>query len=42
MLFSPGANSKDMFPDHRTRGSLFKQQVHDLLARDRQLRPAGR
>ncbi|WP_433359494.1 glutamate ligase domain-containing protein [Streptosporangium sp. CA-115845] len=30
VLFSPGANSKDMFPDHRTRGTLFKQYVRNL------------
>ncbi|MEV6984017.1 UDP-N-acetylmuramoyl-L-alanine--D-glutamate ligase [Sphaerisporangium sp. NPDC051017] len=41
VLFSPGANSKDMFPDHRTRGSLFKQQVRLLCgARSSTLLPA--
>ncbi|MGW0708596.1 UDP-N-acetylmuramoyl-L-alanine--D-glutamate ligase [Streptomyces sp. NPDC002643] len=33
VVFSPGANSKDMFTDHRRRGTLFKQLVmdsHDL------------
>ncbi|GGN72035.1 UDP-N-acetylmuramoylalanine--D-glutamate ligase [Streptomyces albiflavescens] len=32
VLFSPGANSKDMFTDHRTRGELFKQVVERLHA----------
>ncbi|WP_433259361.1 UDP-N-acetylmuramoyl-L-alanine--D-glutamate ligase (plasmid) [Streptosporangium sp. CA-135522] len=32
VLFSPGANSKDMFTDHRTRGELFKQHVRQLAA----------
>ncbi|MEU4576072.1 UDP-N-acetylmuramoyl-L-alanine--D-glutamate ligase [Nonomuraea sp. NPDC023979] len=42
VLFSPGANSKDMFSDHRARGHAFKRQARDLLARDRALHPAGR
>ncbi|MGW0808996.1 UDP-N-acetylmuramoyl-L-alanine--D-glutamate ligase [Nonomuraea sp. NPDC002799] len=41
VLFSPGANSKDMFPDHRTRGRLFKQQVHGLLASAPEPSPTG-
>ncbi|MFJ2030468.1 UDP-N-acetylmuramoyl-L-alanine--D-glutamate ligase [Streptosporangium sp. NPDC087985] len=31
VLFSPGANSKDMFVDHRARGALFKQHVRELV-----------
>ncbi|MFC5829499.1 UDP-N-acetylmuramoyl-L-alanine--D-glutamate ligase [Nonomuraea insulae] len=42
VLFSPGANSKDMFLDHRTRGTLFKQQVYRLLAPEREPSPTGR
>ncbi|GKQ39569.1 UDP-N-acetylmuramoyl-L-alanine--D-glutamate ligase [Streptomyces sp. A012304] len=31
VLFSPGANSKDMFTDHRRRGTLFKELVRASL-----------
>lgn len=40
VLFSPGANSKDMFPDHRTRGTLFRRAVLRLPAAELSL--AGR
>lgn len=42
VLFSPGANSRDMFPDHRIRGELFKQQALRLPAPADELSLAGR
>lgn len=31
ILFSPGANSKDMFIDHKHRGNLFKDLINNLM-----------
>lgn len=30
VLFSPGANSRDMFANHRNRGEIFKKLVENF------------